>query len=158
VGTPESCPPRAVPGRPGAIAVCEVRAALGRSWPEVDGRRGPGRSASWVRLPGGGRRVPSVGDLAIIGDFVMLEMADALGVAVTGNSLDNTLRPAHPAVTEWVLLDATVHAVAGGCASLTADLWAEDGTLLGTASQTLVLRELTSDGALPARTRRITGG
>ena len=60
--------------------------------------------------------------------------------------------------TGWVLLDATVHAVADGFCSVTADLWAEDGTLLGTASQTLVLRELKPGGALPDRTRRITGG
>ena len=62
------------------------------------------------------------------------------------------------AETGWVLLDATVHAVADGFCSVTADLWAEDGTLLGTASQTLVLRELKPGGALPDRTRRITGG
>ncbi|MFI5040429.1 MAG: acyl-CoA thioesterase [Acidimicrobiales bacterium] len=129
VPTPDACAPRAIPGRPDGTAVCDVRAAVGRSYPDVDGHRGPGRSASWVRLPGGGRRVPSAGDLAIIGDFVMLEVADAVGVAVTGNSLDNTLRSAHRADTEWVLLDATIHAVAGGFCSATADLWAEDGTL-----------------------------
>jgi len=158
VPPPAACGHRPIPGLADGIAVCEVRAALGRSYPDVDGTRGPGRSASWVRLPGNGRRIPSVGDLAIVGDCVMLEVTDALGVAVTGNSLDNTLRPAHRAETGWVLLDATVHAVADGFCSVTADLWAEDGTLLGTASQTLVLRELKPGGALPDRTRRITGG
>jgi len=158
VPPPGGCLPRAIPGATGGMAVCEVRAAQGRSYPDVDGTRGPGRSASWVRLPGGGRRVVSPGDLAIVGDFVMLEVTDALGVGVTGNSLDNTLRVAHQAETGWVLLDATVHAVVAGFCSVTADLWAEDGTLLATGSQTLVLRELTPDGALPDRTRRITGG
>jgi len=158
VAPPASCPPRPIPGLEHGIAVCEVRAALGRSYSEVDGTRGPGRSASWVRLPGGGRRIASAGDLAIVGDCVMLEVSDALGVAVTGNSLDNTLRVAHRAETGWVLLDATIHAVAEGFCSVTADLWAEDGTLVGTASQTLVLRELKPGGGLPDRTRRITGG
>jgi acyl-CoA thioesterase len=88
----------------------------------------------------------------------MLEVTDALGLPVTGNSLDNTLRLANRADTGWVLLDATVHAVVAGFCSVTADLWAEDGTLLATASQTLVLRELKPGGALPDRTRRITGG
>jgi len=158
VPAPEECAPRPVPGLADGMAVCEVRAAAGRSYTDVDGVRGPGRSASWVRLPGGGRRVPTAGDLAIVGDFVMLEVTDALGVAVTGNSLDNTLRMAHRAETGWVMLDATIHAVAAGFCSVTADLWAEDGTLLGTASQTLVLRQLAQDGALPVRTRRIAGG
>ncbi|MFI5040407.1 MAG: acyl-CoA thioesterase [Acidimicrobiales bacterium] len=158
VAPPEACPPRVIPGAAGGFAVCEVRAALGRSYPDVDGTRGPGRSASWVRLPGGGRRIASPGDLAIVGDCVMLEVTDALGVPVTGNSLDNTLRLANRAGTEWVLLDATVHAVVAGFCSVTADLWAEDGALLATASQTLVLRELKPGGAIPDRTRRITGG
>ncbi len=158
VEPPDGCPPRVIPGAPGGFAVCEVRAARGRSYPDVDGARGPGRSASWVRLPGGGRRVPAAGDLAIVGDCVMLEVTDALGLAVTGNSLDNTLRLAHRAETEWVLLDATVHAIAGGFCSVTAELWSQDATLLATASQTLVLRELKPGGAFPDRTRRITGG
>jgi len=158
VPPPDACRPRAIPGAEDGKAICEVRAALGRSYPDVDGTRGPGRSASWVRLPGGGRRVASVGDLAIVGDFVMLEVTDALGVGVTGNSLDNTLRAAHRAETGWVLLDTTVHAIVAGFCSVTADLWAEDGTLLATASQTLVLRELKPNGGLPERTRRIAGG
>jgi len=158
VPAPEACTPRPVPGTgDGATAVCEVRTARGRSYLEVDGTRGPGRSASWVRLPGGGVRVPSAGDLAVIGDFVMLEVPDAVGVGLSGNSLDNTLRVAHAAETGWVLVDATVHAVAHGFCSVSADLWAEDGTLLGSVTQTLVLRALTADGRPPPRERRITG-
>jgi acyl-CoA thioesterase-2 len=155
---PRECPPREVPGAAGGIAVCEVRAAVGRSAGEVDGAPGAGRSASWVRLPGGANRRTTAGDLAIIGDFVMLEVTDALGVPVTGSSLDNTLRVVDRATTEWVLVDATVHAVSNGFCPVTAQLWSEDGALLGVASQTLVLRELKPTGALPDRTRRITGG
>ena len=88
------------------------RSAIGRSYNEVDGHPGPGRSASWFRLPGG-RRDVSAGDLAVLGDFLMLEFADALGVACTGASLDNTVRVANLGATEWVLLDASIHAVDG---------------------------------------------
>ena len=158
VPEPQACPPRAVPGLADGTAVCEVRAAIGRSLAAVDGSPGPGRSASWVRLPGGGRRTAGAGDLAIVGDFVMLEVADALGVAVTGNSLDNTLRMVDRAETEWVLIDATVHAVSDGFCPVTALLWSEQRTLLGLATQTLVLRPLQPSGELPARARRITGG
>ena len=158
VALPSACPLRDVPGVTDGIAVCEVRAALGRSYSEVDGTRGPGRSASWVRLPGGGSRVPTAGDLAIVGDFSMLDVSAAPSASVTGNSLDNTLRTGGREATGWVLLDVTVHAVTDGFCSVTTDLWSEGLAHLGTASQTLVLRELKPGGELPDRTRRITGG
>jgi acyl-CoA thioesterase len=129
------------------------RSAVGRSYTEVDGRPGPGRSASWFRLPGGARTV-SVGDLAVLGDFLMLEFADALGVACTGASLDNTVRVANLEATEWVLLDASIHAVTGGLGYGQAHLWSQQGGLLGTTSQTLVIRALSADGALPERRGR----
>ena len=129
------------------------RSAIGRSYTEVDGRPGPGRSASWFRLPGGWRPV-SAGDLAILGDFLMLEFADALGVACTGASLDNTVRVANLEATEWVLLDASIHAVTGGLGYGQAHLWSRQGSLLGTTSQTLVIRALSPKGGLPERSGR----
>jgi acyl-CoA thioesterase II len=42
--------------------------------------------------------------------------------------------------TEWVLLDVRVHAVANGYGHGLVHLWADDGTLLGTASQTCAVR------------------
>jgi hypothetical protein len=58
-----------------------------------------------------------------------------------GNSLDNTLRVAHrvPA-TDWVLADVRVSAVADGFGHGLVHLWSEDGTLLGTASQSSIVR------------------
>ena len=158
VPSPADCPERAVPGASEGtlLEMCERRAAQGRSYPEVDGKPGPGRSATWIRLPGGARMV-SAGDLALVGDFLMVEFTDALGVACTGNSLDNTVRVARLVTTEWILLDAHIQTVTGGLGYGMAHLWAEDGTLLGTASQTLALRTLEPDGTLPSRRRRIVG-
>jgi acyl-CoA thioesterase II len=160
VPPPEQCAERAVPGSPtrSMLETFDRRSAIGRSYTEVDGLPGPGRSASWFRLPGGSRQV-SAGDLAVFGDFLMLEFVDALGIACTGASLDNTVRVANvdPA-TEWVLLDASVHAVTGGLGYGQAHLWTREGELLGTTSQTLVLRALSPEGQLPVRRgRRIVG-
>jgi len=159
VPPPEECPERVVPGPTthSMLQTFDRRSAIGRSYNEVDGHPGPGRSASWFRLPGGRRNV-SAGDLAVLGDFLMLEFADALGVACTGASLDNTVRIANLAATEWVLLDASIHAVAGGLGYGQAHLWSREGGLLGTTSQTLVIRALSPDGALPERRgRRVVG-
>ena len=159
VPPPERCPERLVPG-PATHSMLETfdrRSAVGRSYTEVDGHPGPGRSASWLRLPGGMRTV-SAGDLAVLGDFLMLEFADAVGVACTGASLDNTVRVANLGPTEWVLLDASIHAVTGGLGYGQAHLWSQRGGLLGTTSQTLVIRALSPEGALPERRgRRVVG-
>ena len=66
--------------------------------------------------------------------------------------------------TEWVLLDIRIHAVANGFGHGLVHLWAEDGTLLATASQSTIVRTgPPSDGGhggarrggrSPARTRR----
>ena len=42
--------------------------------------------------------------------------------------------------TEWVLLDIRVQAVANGFGHGLVHLWATDGTLLGTASQSAIVR------------------
>ena len=82
----------------------------------------------------------SAAALAIIGDFVPFGIGQALGKRAGGNSLDNTLRVAHRVPTEWVLADVRVHAVADGFGHGLVHLWAEDGTLLGTASQSTIVR------------------
>jgi len=66
-----------------------------------------------------------------------------LGVAGGGTSLDNTLRCGQLTDTEWVLADIRGHQAHGGFGQGSAHLWAEDGTLLGTASQTarLIVRD-----------------
>jgi acyl-CoA thioesterase len=87
----------------------------------------------------------SAAALAIIGDFVPFGIGQALGRRAGGNSLDNTLRVAHRVPTEWVLADVRVHAVADGFGHGLVHLWAEDGTLLGTASQSTIVRAWRDD-------------
>jgi acyl-CoA thioesterase len=85
----------------------------------------------------------------------MTHFSDALGMPCSGNSLDNTIRVARLVTTEWILLDAHVQFVGNGFGYGFANLWSQDGTLLGTASQTLVLRELKADGLSERSNRRI---
>jgi acyl-CoA thioesterase len=54
-----------------------------------------------------------------------------------GRSLDNTIRVAKLVPTEWVLVEIHMHALAAGFAQGTGYLWSSDGTLLGTASQSM---------------------
>jgi acyl-CoA thioesterase len=99
-----------------------------------------GRAAFWLRLPGG-RGVPTGADLAMVGDVVPSGFAAASGEPISGNSLDNTIRVGALVETEWVLADVRIHSISGGFGQGTAHLWAEDGTLLGTASQSAVVRQ-----------------
>jgi acyl-CoA thioesterase len=123
----------------------QARVARGRLPEHLDGRPGSGSSASWYRLPDG-RSTVTAGDLAVLGDFLVLDLSDALGFRVTGNSLDNTLRVGMLGPAEWVLVDVEVSLVARGFASVQAQMWSEDGVLLGIASQTMVVRTVDADG------------
>jgi acyl-CoA thioesterase II len=120
----------------------EFRLALGRQLDEIEatGGRGDGSFAVWIRC-WDGQQLASVADLAFIGDFMPLGFADASGKPYAGNSLDNTIRVGHLVETEWVLLSVHVQQVANGFGYGRAELWAEDGTLLGEVSQSAVLRK-----------------
>ncbi len=82
----------------------------------------------------------SAAALAILGDYVPLGIRQALGVGAGGTSLDNTLRVARLVPTEWVLSDIHIHAVANGFGHGRVHLWSQDGTLLGIASQSAIIR------------------
>lgn len=140
VPRPEDCPPRPLEMRHERTIMerVEMRLARARGFDELDGTPGPGTSALWVRMPG--LLEMSAGALAIVGDYVPFGIGQALGAKAGGNSLDNTLRIAHRAPTDWVLADIQVHAVADGFGHGLVHLWSEDGTLLGTASQSTIVR------------------
>ncbi len=90
----------------------------------------------WSRVPD--RRATS----AIIGylaDMVPMSVVNAAGRLGGGTSLDNTVRIAHPADTEWVILQLDPHVALGGYGHGTAHVWSPDGTLMATASQTAAL-------------------
>jgi acyl-CoA thioesterase len=117
----------------------EMKFANGRTWEELDGSPGDGRSALWIHLPDG---VPATAStLSIVGDYVPFGIGQAAGRRVGSNSLDNTIRMVRPHPTEWVLADIRIQAVADGFGHGVVHLWAEDGTLLATASQSAIVRD-----------------
>ncbi|NLA34484.1 MAG: thioesterase family protein [Actinobacteria bacterium] len=118
----------------------DIRIAQGRQWEELDGTPSEdGRCALWVRLNGAKM---SAAVLAVLGDYVPYGIAQAMGRWTRSNSLDNTMRMLNVVPTEWVLLDVRIHGVRGGFGHGLVHLWAEDGTLMATASQTAIVREL----------------
>ncbi|MGD9701224.1 MAG: acyl-CoA thioesterase [Acidimicrobiia bacterium] len=121
--------------------LAEFRLARGRQLDDIEanGGRGDGSFALWIRCWEGDHMM-TVPDLTFIGDFMPLGFADAMGAPFAGNSLDNTIRVGHLTVTRWVLLSAHVQQVAHGFGYGRAELWAQDGTLLGEVSQSAVMR------------------
>jgi acyl-CoA thioesterase len=96
-----------------------------------------GRSLLWAKVEG---LECGAGLLGVLGDWVPYGIGQTLGGRAGGNSLDNTLRVMRLVPTEWVLLDIRIHAVANGFGHGLVHLWAEDGTLLATASQSVIVR------------------
>lgn len=138
---PEDCPTRphrgdwngTVSGR------MDQRLVKGRPFEELDGTPGDGQVLLWARIPEVIEGVDAAA-LAILGDFVPMGVGQTLGVRGGGNSLDNTLRLCRLVPTEWVLLDIRVHAVERGFGHGLVHMFAEDGTLLATASQSCIVR------------------
>lgn len=97
-----------------------------------------GRLVLWVRSKTG---VPvDASFLAIIADFVPSGIGNALGRRAGGNSLDNTIRYRAIVPTEWVLCDISIQSVHAGFGHGTMQLFAEDGQLMATASQSVIVR------------------
>ena len=141
VPPPEECPPRELlEHHHGTIAdAIEMRIAKGRHPSELPGPPGDGRAALWMRIAGLDLTQSSL--LAIFCDFVPMGIGQALGERAGGNSLDNTLRIANRHPTDWILADVRVHAVNDGFGHGLIHLWAQDGVLLGTASQSTIVRK-----------------
>ncbi len=141
VAPPNQCGSR-MPRFPGAESIMDridTRMANARGFDDLPGPGMPdGRSALWARIPD--VLEMSAATLAILGDYVPFGIGQALGERAGGNSLDNTLRVGRLVPTEWVLLDIRVHAVRNGFGHGDVHLWADDGTLLATASQSTMVR------------------
>ena len=75
------------------------------------------------------------GQLAIIADFLL----GAHPVTHRGTSLDNTFRLHNIVPTRWVLNETKISGTSDGVAHGSLNMFAEDGTLLATASQTGLL-------------------
>jgi acyl-CoA thioesterase len=140
VSPPSQCPRREVPEEfvNTIVDELEVRVAGGVPYEHVERGTGNPRLALWARVPH--ELGPSATTLAIFGDYVSHGLSQPLGRFAMTRSLDNTLRIVSLVPTEWVLCDIRMHATTRGYAHGTAFLWAEDGTLLGIASQSLGFR------------------
>lgn len=153
---PDLCPQRTnTPSQEGSInELIDVRLVEARSFADLP-LEGPGlpsdsgRSVVWARIPDV-REVTAM-SLAILGDFVPFGVGQARGIQGGGNSLDNTLRMVQLVPTEWVLLDIRIHAVHNGFAHGLIHLWSEDGTLMATASQSVIVRSATDRAAKAAK-------
>jgi acyl-CoA thioesterase len=117
----------------------EQRLVKGREGRERDGSLGDGQSLMWARIPDVIEAIDATA-LAILGDFVPMGVGMSLGIEGGGTSLDNTLRVVRLVPTEWVLLDIRIHGADRGFGHGLAHMFAEDGTLLATASQSCVVR------------------
>lgn len=97
-----------------------------------------GHAVLWGR-PKEHRPVTS-GLLAIIADYVPSATGHALGRFAGANSLDNTIRIRELRDTEWMCCDIRIHGVNAGFVHGRMHVFAEDGTLLATASQSGIMR------------------
>jgi acyl-CoA thioesterase II len=138
---PDDCPQRMsrMPGADSIMDRIDVRLADALGFDQLPGPpQAGGRSALWARIPE--VLEMSAATLAILGDYVPFGIGQALGAQAGGNSLDNTLRVARLVPTEWVLLDIRIDAITNGFGHGVVHLWAEDGTLLASASQSTIVR------------------
>lgn len=118
----------------------EVRLAEGR-FPEgqdISGRSPDGRLRLWLRSKEG--LMADSGLLAVAADYVSVAISNAIGRPAGGNSLDNTIRFVQVEPCEWILCDIRIEAVRHGIVQGAMHLYSERGTLMATASQSLILR------------------
>ena len=141
---PEDCEPSVMPMETEGTAVerGERRLAEGPGWGQflTDEPRGPGfRICMWSRIRDHVSTTPAM--LGWLADMVPMAVAGGLGVPLGGTSLDNTLRMVDWRQADWVLLDVRPTAASDGYGHGDVHMWAPDGTLLATGSQTAVLRQ-----------------
>lgn len=117
----------------------EVRMVKGRRGADRVGAPEPdGRTLLWARTREGLPIDATI--LAVLADFIPQGVGSALGKNAGGNSLDNTLRIRRIVPTDWVLCDIQISGVHGGFAHGSMSLFAQDGELMATASQSLIVR------------------
>ena len=109
---------------------------------ELAAPSGPGHMAMWTRM---NDVVPTTAaKLGFLADMVPIAVSRSVGVDGAGTSLDNSLRIAQLVDTEWVLAELEAHGAHGGFGYGVSHLWAPDGTLMATGSQTAKLFSLES--------------
>ena len=143
VPAPEDCPVREHSwARDGEDIhmLFDERAIKGRFGKQREGGASDdGHCLLWVRPRDPATPIDRV-TLAVIADFLPSGIGSALGRMAGGNSLDNTLRIRGLVETDWVLCDIRIHAAHAGFVHGRMHLFARDGTLMATASQSMILR------------------
>ncbi len=144
VAPPEDCPAvehwRGDDG--GLHGQIELRVAKGFYGFESGAPRPPsedGRLILWMRAKDG--HAIDASTLAIFADHVPSGIGNALGYAAGGNSLDNTIRIVNLAPTDWVLCDIGIHGIHAGFGHGAMRIFARDGALMATASQSVIVRD-----------------
>jgi acyl-CoA thioesterase len=143
VPAPEDCEPISYGDAPSTWAFnrTERRVALGPH-PHVSRQHGPGRVATWIRFADleAGIDSGSPPALAWLADCVAMGFGQAIGPLLRATSLDNTVRFAAAAPTDWVLVDAHATGAADGYAYGEVHLFSRDGVLLATGSQSMLMK------------------
>jgi len=103
-----------------------------------DGPSADGRLLLWIR-PSDGQPIDAA-MLAIMADHVPSGVGHALGLNAGGSSLDNTIRFLSIVPTEWVLCEVAIFGAARGFAHGSIRLFAQDGRLMASGSQSMILR------------------
>ena len=126
----------------------DMRVAKGRYGDERRGELSKdGHAVLWGRPRD--RRAVTSGLLAIIADYVPSATGHALGRLAGANSLDNTIRIRKLCDTEWMCCDIRIHGVNAGFVHGRMHVFAEDGTLMATASQSTIVRYWEALAGLP---------
>lgn len=137
VPPPEDCVPMPMYWRRGdddMYVRLDSRAALG--WGEAAEEAG-GRSSFWIRP-----RDASPVDrpfLAILGDFLPAALSPLIGKKLM-TSLDNAIRFIALVPTRWVLCETQLYGIDDGIAHGRMLMFAEDGTLMAAAAQSVIVR------------------
>lgn len=98
---------------------------------------GDNTSLLWARMPGVEH---DAGALAIIADYMPSSLGNAMGKIMGCTSLDNTIRIANHESSEWILCENKIEFVGNGFGYGHVNMWSETGTLLATASQSIIVR------------------
>lgn len=100
-----------------------------------------GRMVAWLRPRDGGPI--QAGDLPVFADY----LPSAVGVVLSrertgGNSLDNIIRFHRIVPTRWALCSARILSVSGALAHGEMQIFSDDGVLMASASQSMIVRTL----------------
>lgn len=140
VPPPDRCTRRLSFGpEPGGLSErIDQRIAVGSWGDETSAPTGVTRV--WMRMAD--QLIGTTTGLAIAADFLPLGLRASLGRDLFGTSLDNTLRFARRAATDWVLADLQIDELGDGVGHGSVALWSAAGELLAVASQSCAMREL----------------